>query len=56
MLKFIKHHLTNISHVEIYPIISFLIFFVFFAAVIYWVIRSSKEEMDKLANIPFDKK
>jgi len=54
MLKFIKHHLTNISHVEIYPIISFVIFFLFFLAVAYWVVRSSKEEMDKLSNIPFN--
>ena len=30
MLKFIKHNMETISGIEIYPIISLLIFFLFF--------------------------
>jgi cytochrome c oxidase cbb3-type subunit 4 len=55
MLRFIKHNLTSIDGVSIYPIISLLIFFLFFAVMITWVYRMRKPEIDKLSNLPFDK-
>lgn len=54
MLRFIKHHLNNISDVAIYPIISFTIFFVFFIVVLIWVIKTDKAFIQKIKNIPFD--
>ncbi|RME17105.1 MAG: CcoQ/FixQ family Cbb3-type cytochrome c oxidase assembly chaperone [Bacteroidetes bacterium] len=54
MLKYVKHHLENIVGVEIYPIISFLIFFLFFIAVLIWLIRVDKQHINKLKNIPFE--
>ena len=56
MLRFIKHNLTSIDGVSIYPIISLLIFFLFFAVMITWVYRMRKTEVDELSNIPFEKK
>jgi cytochrome c oxidase cbb3-type subunit 4 len=53
MLRFIKHNLTSIDGVEIYPLFSLLIFVVFFAVVITRVIRMSKKEVTELGNIPF---
>ena len=53
MLRFIKHNLTSIDGVEIYPLFSLLIFVVFFAVVITRVIRMSKTEVTELGNIPF---
>jgi len=53
MLRFIKHNLTTIDGVEIYPLFSLLIFVVFFAVVITRVIRMSKKEVTELGNIPF---
>jgi cytochrome c oxidase cbb3-type subunit IV len=54
MLKFIKGHLTSISGIEIYPVISFLIFFIFFIAVTWWAIRQDKKYIQELSNIPLD--
>ena len=54
MLKFIKGHLTSIGGIEIYPVISFLIFFTFFIAVTWWALRQDKEHIKELRNIPLD--
>lgn len=53
MLRFIKHSLTTIDGVSIFPIISLLIFTLFFAAVFIMVYRMKKEEITELENIPF---
>jgi cytochrome c oxidase cbb3-type subunit IV len=54
MLKFIKHHMDSIDGIGIYPVISFLIFGLFFVAMLYMVIRMTKEEVNELKNYPFD--
>jgi cytochrome c oxidase cbb3-type subunit 4 len=53
MLRFIKHNLTSIDGVEIYPLLSLMIFVLFFAVVLTRVIRMSKKEVTELGNIPF---
>lgn len=52
MLKFIKHHMTSIGNIEIYPIISFVIFFVFFLVVIVFVLKSDKKVIAEIENLP----
>ena len=54
MLKFIKHHMETISGIGIYPTLSFVIFFLFFAGVIVYYFRSNKEHIKQLKNIPLD--
>ncbi|RDI04467.1 CcoQ/FixQ family Cbb3-type cytochrome c oxidase assembly chaperone [Flavobacterium sp. AG291] len=54
MLKFVKHNLESISGVEIFPIISLLIFFLFFIVLYTWVFTYKKEKITELSNIPFD--
>jgi cbb3-type cytochrome oxidase subunit 3 len=54
MLKFIKGYVSSIDGIEIYPIISFIIFFVFFLAVTYYVITAKKSYIDELSNIPLE--
>ena len=54
MLKFIKHHLETIVGIEVFPLISFLIFFIFFLLMIGWLMVSSKEEMNKVSKLPLD--
>lgn len=54
MLRFIQHNLTSIDGVEIYPIISLLIFALFFALVITRVIRMKKTDVAELSNIPLE--
>ena len=54
MLRFIKHNLSTIDGVSIYPLISLLIFTLFFAIVLYRVLRMSKVQVAELSNIPID--
>jgi len=54
MLKFIKHHMESIAGIEIYPLISLIIFFTFFVVLFWWVFTSKKEYIDKVSNIPFE--
>jgi cbb3-type cytochrome oxidase subunit 3 len=54
MYKFIQDVTENIEGAEIYPIISLLIFFLFFVVLLWFVLRMSKERVDILSNIPLD--
>lgn len=54
MLKFIKHNMETISGIEIYPIISLLIFFLFFVGLYIWVFTYKKEKITEMSNIPFE--
>lgn len=52
MLEQIKHNMENIAGIEIYPILSLLIFFLFFIALGAWVIGYKKEKIGQLSRIP----
>ncbi|TYA92311.1 CcoQ/FixQ family Cbb3-type cytochrome c oxidase assembly chaperone [Seonamhaeicola marinus] len=54
MLKFVKNHMESITGVEIYPIISLLIFFIFFVALFWWVVTAKKDYIKTVSNIPLD--
>ncbi len=54
MLKFVKGHMESIDGIEIYPIISLLIFFVFFAALFWWIFTTKKEHIKEVSNIPLE--
>lgn len=56
MLKFIKHNMETIIGIEIFPIISFLIFFLFFIVLFVWVYQMKKTEVNALAALPLDEK
>lgn len=50
----ISESLEAITGVSIYPIISFVLFFTFFAGMLVWVFRQSKAEIAELSNLPLD--
>lgn len=54
MLRFIKHNLTSIDNIEIYPIISLLIFLLVFVAMITYVVKMKKKDIAELSALPFD--
>ncbi|MFM1876193.1 MAG: hypothetical protein RL266_1930 [Bacteroidota bacterium] len=54
MLKFVKHHMETIAGIEIFPIISFIIFFTFFIVVLGYLIAQRKEHFDKMSLMPLD--
>jgi len=54
MLRFISHNLTEIDGIAIFPILSLLIFTLFFAIVITYVIRMSKSRVEEVSSIPLE--
>lgn len=54
MLRYIKQNMSEIIGIEIYPIISLLIFTLFFAVMLWRTLRMSKVEVKDYSNIPLD--
>ena len=54
MLKFVKGYMESIEDVATYPMISLLIFFVFFVILFWWVFTASKEHINEMSNMPLD--
>ena len=54
MLKFIKGHLENIDGVAAYPLISLLIFFIFFAVLFWWVFTARKSYIKEVSELPLE--
>lgn len=54
MLKFIKHHLDTMEGVEIYPIISLLLFFTVFTTMLIIVLKMPKKSVEEISNLPLD--
>ncbi|MGO4819361.1 CcoQ/FixQ family Cbb3-type cytochrome c oxidase assembly chaperone [Flavobacterium sp. W22_SRS_FP1] len=54
MFEQIKHNMETIAGVEIYPILSLLIFFSFFVGLGIWVACYKKEKINELSQIPFN--
>ncbi|KAA3610299.1 MAG: CcoQ/FixQ family Cbb3-type cytochrome c oxidase assembly chaperone [Calditrichaeota bacterium] len=50
----IKNVLESISGVEIFPLISLLIFTTFFVVVLFWVVKLDKKTVKKLENMPLE--
>lgn len=55
MFKFIKDHMETMDQAQIYPMISLLIFFIFFIVLLWYVKRMNKTELNDLSGIPLDK-
>ena len=53
MFKFIQQYAEKIDNIEMYPMISLLVFFVFFVVLLYLVIRMDKSSVQQLSNLPF---
>jgi len=53
MLKFIKHNMSTIEGIEVFPLFSFLVFFLFFVGLFVWVYKMKKSEVNELAALPF---
>jgi cytochrome c oxidase cbb3-type subunit IV len=49
-----KEILSSIENIEIYPIISLLIFVIFFIGMFIWVIKVDKKYVDHMKEMPFN--
>lgn len=49
-----KDVLQSIEGIGVYPVISMIIFIIFFAAVIIWFFKADKGYLKKMKNLPLD--
>lgn len=53
-MKF-RHYLESIAGVDIYPMVSLIIFFSFFAGLLFWAVKANKQYINEAKNLPLDK-
>ncbi|MBT1695862.1 cbb3-type cytochrome c oxidase subunit 3 [Fulvivirgaceae bacterium PWU4] len=49
-----KNVLQSIDNIAIWPVISFVIFFLFFICLLWWVFTTDKKFIDKMKGLPID--
>ena len=49
-----KYYFEQINNVEIWPIISLSIFFIFFLVLLIWVFKTDKNHIIKMSNMPLE--
>lgn len=49
-----KNVLQSIDNIAIWPVISFVIFFLFFICLLWWVFTTDKKFIDKMKGLPMD--
>lgn len=54
-MKFITQHLTSIAGIEIYPLISLGVFFIFFIGLLVFVVKLSKKYVNVMESLPLEK-
>jgi cytochrome c oxidase cbb3-type subunit IV len=53
-MRYIKHFFEGIAGIEIYPMISLLIFFIFFLGLGVYVLLMRKQHANYMAAVPLD--
>jgi cytochrome c oxidase cbb3-type subunit IV len=51
-----KNVLQSIDNIAIWPVISFLIFFIFFLCLLLWVFTVDKKFVGRMEQLPFENK
>lgn len=49
-----KNVLQSIDNIAIWPVISFVIFFLFFICLLWWVFTTDKKFIDRMKGLPMD--
>jgi cytochrome c oxidase cbb3-type subunit IV len=49
-----KNVLQSIDNVAIWPVVSFVIFFIFFLCLLWWVFTTDKKVLKELENLPLN--
>jgi cytochrome c oxidase cbb3-type subunit IV len=49
-----KNVLQSIDNIAIWPVISFVIFFLFFICLLWWVFTTDKKFIDKMKGLPIN--
>ncbi len=49
-----KNVLQSIDNIQIWPVISFVIFFIFFLCLLLWVFTTDKKFIEKMEGLPIE--
>jgi len=49
-----KNVLQSIENVQVWPVISFVIFFLFFLCLLWWVFTADRGYIEKMSSLPVD--
>ena len=49
-----KNYFNDIQYIEVGPVIGLVIFFVFFVALVYFVVKADKGFINKMKNMPLE--
>ncbi|MEJ2195650.1 MAG: cbb3-type cytochrome c oxidase subunit 3 [Ignavibacteriaceae bacterium] len=52
----IRNYLQSIEGVELYPLVSLIIFVLFFVAIFVWMVKIDKKYLKEMAEMPLDLK
>jgi cytochrome c oxidase cbb3-type subunit 4 len=52
MLKFIKHHMTSISDVDIYPVAAFVLFLGIFIVASWYILTTDRSRIEHMEQLP----
>jgi Ca2+/Na+ antiporter len=50
-----KELLQSIDGVSVYPIVSLIVFVLFFVVILVWMLKVDKKYIKKMENLPFEK-
>lgn len=56
MIRFAKHYFENIGGIELYPIISLVLFFTVFSVMVLMVLKIPKKAIKDHSELPLDTK
>lgn len=51
-----KEILQGIDHVAVWPVISFIIFFLFFLILVWWAFTADRNYVQDMSELPLDEK
>ena len=49
-----KHYFEGIRGIDIYPIFSLLVFFIFFVVMSIWIFKADRRLMEEMSNKPLE--
>lgn len=49
-----KHYFETIKDIDFYPVISLLIFFIFFVVLIAWVVKMDRKYIKRMESLPLE--
>jgi hypothetical protein len=52
MLKFIKHHMTSITDIDIYPVAAFVLFLGIFIVASWYILTTDRDRIQHMERLP----